>query len=164
MTKATPQNLYQITGNVADMNTVLIERSELRTLQARIAYLESQLYAIGAGGVGQSIQPLVQPDTVAQQEPVAWKWRYKDGELSSVAFDTREQCESNSMALMVRQSPSTPRPSSLCSKSRWRGLSTSGVELACGIFTLKSVSRWCATKWLTQCGHPSAPPYPSANR
>ena len=25
--EATPQNLYQITGNVADMNTVLIERA-----------------------------------------------------------------------------------------------------------------------------------------
>ena len=40
--EATPQNLYQITGNVADINTVLIERSELRTLQARIDELEAQ--------------------------------------------------------------------------------------------------------------------------
>lgn len=80
--EAAPQNLYQITGNVADMNTVLIERSELRTMQARISKLEAQLYAA--------------PQHTAQQRPVAWKWRYKDGELSSVAFDTREQCERNS--------------------------------------------------------------------
>ena len=36
---------------------------QIQQLQARIANLEAQLYAIGAGGVGQSIQPLVQPDT-----------------------------------------------------------------------------------------------------
>lgn len=40
----------------------------LRELQARIADLEAQLYAIGAGGVGASIQPPVQPDTA----PAAW--------------------------------------------------------------------------------------------
>lgn len=41
----------------------------LRQQHTRIADLEAQLYAIGAGGVGQSIQP----DTAAQQEPVAWR-------------------------------------------------------------------------------------------
>ena len=95
--KATPQNLYQITGNVADINTVLIARSELRRLQAEndgvqalvavhqrtlerclelkaeCAELEAMLDAVGAGGVGQSIQPLVQADTAAHQEPVAWR-------------------------------------------------------------------------------------------
>lgn len=57
--EATPQNLYQITGNVADMNTVLIERSELRRLQAENAELEAMLDAVGAGGVGESIKPSV---------------------------------------------------------------------------------------------------------
>ena len=102
--EATPQNLYQITGNVADMNTVLIERAELRRLQAEndgvhaliavhqrtlerclelkaeCAELEAMLDAVGAGGVGQSIQPPVQADTAApaqppaaHQEPVAWR-------------------------------------------------------------------------------------------
>lgn len=76
-----PKNLYEITGNVADVNTVLIERSELRrlheenqtlrekngllkyalteheTLQAENAELEAMLDAVGAGGVGQSIRP-----------------------------------------------------------------------------------------------------------
>lgn len=90
--EATPQNLYQITGNVADMNTVLIERAELRRLQAEndgvqaliavhqrmlerclelkaeCAELEAMLDAVGAGGVGASIQPPVQPDTA----PAAW--------------------------------------------------------------------------------------------
>lgn len=47
----------------------------LRELQARIAELEAQLYAIGAGGVGQSIQPPVQPDTA----PAAWAIFSKDG-------------------------------------------------------------------------------------
>ena len=46
---------------------------QIQQLQARIADLEAPLYAIGASGVGQSIQPLVQPDTAAQQEPVAWR-------------------------------------------------------------------------------------------
>ena len=41
---------------------------ELRAQQARIAELEAQLYAIGAGGVGASIQPQAQPDTA----PAAW--------------------------------------------------------------------------------------------
>ena len=68
---------------------------ELRTMQAHIADLEAQLHAIGAISVKQSIRPQAQPPA-PQQEPVAWKWRYKDGELSSAAFDTREQCESNS--------------------------------------------------------------------
>ena len=39
--EATPQNLYQITGNVTDMNTVLIERVELRRLQAECAELRT---------------------------------------------------------------------------------------------------------------------------
>lgn len=40
----------------------------LRELQARIADLEAQLYAVGAGGVSASIQPQAQPDTA----PAAW--------------------------------------------------------------------------------------------
>ena len=47
----------------------------LRELQARIADLEAQLYAIGAGGVGASIQPQAQPDTA----PAAWAIFSKDG-------------------------------------------------------------------------------------
>ena len=49
--------------------------SELRRQHARIADLEAQLYAIGAGGVGQSTQPPVQPDTA----PAAWAIFSKDG-------------------------------------------------------------------------------------
>ena len=52
----------------------------LRELQALILDLEAQLCAIGAGGVGASIQPPVQADTAApaqppaaHQEPVAWR-------------------------------------------------------------------------------------------
>lgn len=91
--EATPQNLYQITGNVADVNTVLIERAELHRLQAendglralasggidlferystfkaKCEELEAMLDAVGAGGVGQSIRPAVQADTA--QEPGA---------------------------------------------------------------------------------------------
>lgn len=47
----------------------------LRELQARIADLEAQLYAIGAGGVGASIQPQAQPDTA----PAAWAILSDDG-------------------------------------------------------------------------------------
>ena len=47
----------------------------LRHQHARIAELEAQLYAVGAGGVGQSIQPLVQPDT----SPAAWAIFTKNG-------------------------------------------------------------------------------------
>ena len=85
-----PQNLYQITGNVADVNTVLIERAELHRLQAendglralasggidlferystfkaKCEELEAMLDAVGAGGVGQSIRPSVQADTAPQ--------------------------------------------------------------------------------------------------
>lgn len=61
---------------------------ELRTMQARIADLESQLYAIGAGGVGQSIQPPVQPDTAAQQEPVAWMYEW-NGRMHITTADQR---------------------------------------------------------------------------
>ena len=39
---------------------------QITQLHARIADLEAQLYAIGAGGVGQSIKPQVQPDTAPQ--------------------------------------------------------------------------------------------------
>lgn len=45
--EATPQNLYQITGNVADVNTVLIERAELHRLQAE----NSGLLALASGGI-----------------------------------------------------------------------------------------------------------------
>ncbi|MFW9596176.1 MAG: hypothetical protein ACMV1D_11870 [Macromonas sp.] len=47
----------------------------LRHQHARIADLEAQLYAIGAGGVGASIQPPVQPDTA----PAAWAICSDDG-------------------------------------------------------------------------------------
>ena len=47
----------------------------LRELQGRIFELEAQLYAIGAGGVGASIQPQAQPDTA----PAAWAIFTKDG-------------------------------------------------------------------------------------
>lgn len=97
--EATPQNLYQITGNVADMNTVLIERAELHRLQAendglrilasggmelferystfkaKCAELEAMLDAVGAGGVGQSIKPQIQADT----SPAAWAIYSDDG-------------------------------------------------------------------------------------
>ncbi len=83
--EATPQNLYQITGNVADVNTVLIERAELHRLQAennglrilasggidlferystfkaKCAELEAMLDAVGAGGVGR-LMPEPQQD------------------------------------------------------------------------------------------------------
>lgn len=49
---------------------------QITQLHARIADLEAQLYAIGAGGVGQSIRPPVQADTAAQQEPVAWMYEW----------------------------------------------------------------------------------------
>ena len=70
-----PQNLYQITSNVADMNTVLIERAELHRLQAENAELEAMLDAVGAGGVGQSIKPQIQADT----SPAAWAIYSDDG-------------------------------------------------------------------------------------
>lgn len=117
--EATPQNLYQITGNVADVNTVLIERAELHRLQAennglrilasggmelferystfkaKCEELEAMLDAVGAGGVGQSIKPAVQADTA--QEPVAWRVRpfdYGIGYEGVDALTTRkEQCE-----------------------------------------------------------------------
>jgi hypothetical protein len=53
----------------------------LRSQHARIADLEAQLYAVGAGGVGQSIKPHMQPDTAQAPEvriqtsaPSAWDW------------------------------------------------------------------------------------------
>ena len=92
---------------------------ELRTMQALIAKLEAQLYAISTVEVGQSIQPPVQADTAApaqlpaaHQEPVAWKWRYKDGELSVASFDTRAQCERNSEGVAGEAVPlyTAPQP------------------------------------------------------
>lgn len=47
----------------------------LRSQHARIADLEAQLYAIGAGGVGQSIKPQIQADT----SPAAWAIYSDDG-------------------------------------------------------------------------------------
>lgn len=64
-------------------------------LLKRIEDLEAQLYAVGAGGVGQSIKPPVQADTA--QEPVAWRVRpfdYGIGYEGVDALTTRkEQCE-----------------------------------------------------------------------
>lgn len=62
------RSLDHISSNAQDT-------SKLAALSARIADLEAQLYAIGAGGVGQSIQPQVQPDTAA----VAWAIFSDDG-------------------------------------------------------------------------------------
>lgn len=47
----------------------------LRELQGRIAELEAKLYAVGAGGVGQSIKSKVQDDTA----PAAWAIYSDDG-------------------------------------------------------------------------------------
>ena len=57
-------------------------------MQARIDELEARLYAIGAGGVGQSIQPQAQPDTAAHQEPVAWMYEW-DGRTHITTADQR---------------------------------------------------------------------------
>ena len=46
------KTLYQITGNAADINTILINRGEFRYLRARVAELEAQLESVGVGGVG----------------------------------------------------------------------------------------------------------------
>ena len=70
----------------------------LRELQGRIFELEAQLYAIGAGGVGTSIQPPVQPDTAApaqppaaHQEPVAWiEHEWSGTGLRHLHFEKRE--------------------------------------------------------------------------
>ena len=49
----------------------------IKTLQARVADLEAQLYAVGAGGVGkleqpQSVTNCHQSQPQGEQEPVAW--------------------------------------------------------------------------------------------
>lgn len=104
-TEATPQNLYQITGNVADINTVLIGRSELRRLhtendgvqalvaahqrtlercldlKAACAELEAMLDAVGAGG-GQSIQPPENLRCKSTQKRLATLWGYVKQDLA----------------------------------------------------------------------------------
>ena len=104
--EATPQNLYQITGNVADINTVLIERSELRRLQAEndgvqaliavhqrtlerclelkaeCAELEAMLDAVGAGGVGQSIKPPENLRCKSTQKRPTMLWGYVKQDLA----------------------------------------------------------------------------------
>lgn len=62
------RSLDHISSNAQDT-------SKLAALSARIADLEAQLYAIGAGGVGQSIRPAVQADT----SPAAWAIYSDDG-------------------------------------------------------------------------------------
>ena len=61
---------------------------ELRTMQALIAKLEAQLHTISTGGVGESFQPPVQPDTAAQQEPVAWMYEW-NGRMHITTADQR---------------------------------------------------------------------------
>ena len=93
-----PKNLYEITGNVAHVNTVLIERAELHRLQAEnagvqaliavhqrtlercldlkaeCAELEAMLDAVGAGGVGESIRSAAQPEVrIRTSVPDGWK-------------------------------------------------------------------------------------------
>lgn len=78
-------NTYLSTGgNIAPVRSEADElideaASELRRQHARIAELEAMLDAIGAGGVGQSIKPPVQPDTaqipdvrIRTSAPAAW--------------------------------------------------------------------------------------------
>ena len=59
-----------------DMNGLVWKADfHLRELQRRIFELEARIYAIGSGGVRQSIQPLVQADTA----PAAWAIFSDDG-------------------------------------------------------------------------------------
>ena len=73
---------------------------QITQLQARIADLEAQLYAIGAGGVGQSIQPQVQPDTT----PAAWAIFTKSGFCRMWAQD-RALIERTAAELGVKAEP-----------------------------------------------------------
>ena len=94
----------------------------LRELQGRIAELEAQLYAIGAGGVGQSIKPQVQADTpqptAADQEPAATvqtingvtigylKTRLPDGtKLYTAPQPTRQPLTEDQLRDALRQCP-----------------------------------------------------------
>ncbi len=69
----------------------------LRSQHARIADLEAQLYAVGAGGVGQSIKPQIQADTAQEPEvrirtsvPTGWKLVPMEptAAMLDAAFDT----------------------------------------------------------------------------
>lgn len=82
--------------DLASMNGLAWKAAfHLRELQRRVFELEAHLYAVGAGGVGQSIKPQIQAD--AAQEPVAWRVRpfnYGIGHEGVDALTTRkEQCE-----------------------------------------------------------------------
>ena len=70
---------------------------QITKLQARIAELEAQLYAIGAGGVGQSIKPQIQTDTAQEpgtripaSVPTGWKLVPMEptAAMLDAAFDT----------------------------------------------------------------------------
>ena len=72
----------------------------LRHQHARIAELEAQLYAVGAGGVGQSIHPQVQPDT----SPAAWAIFTKGGFCRMLSQD-RALIERTAAELGVKAEP-----------------------------------------------------------
>ena len=71
---------------------------QITQLQARIADLEAQLYAIGAGGVGQSVKP--QPDPT----PVAWAIFTRGGFCRMWSQD-RKMIERTAAELGVKAEP-----------------------------------------------------------
>ena len=82
---------------------------ELRTMQARIADLEAQLHAIGAISVKQSIRPQAQPDTAAQQAPVAGaRCKIIDNCKSCQHSAGRQSCMLANRAFEGRERPPTP--------------------------------------------------------
>lgn len=73
---------------------------QIQQLHARIADLEAQLYAVGAGGVGESIKPPVQPDTA----PAAWAIFTKGGFCRMWSQD-RKMIERTAAELGVKAEP-----------------------------------------------------------
>ena len=97
---------------------------QIQQLQARIADLEAQLYAISTVEVGQSIPPPVQPDTAAQQEPVAWMYEW-NGRTHITTADQRPIEHAHSHFNKSNPLYTTPQPTeNLNCKSTQKRLAT----------------------------------------
>lgn len=76
-------------------NTITLPRSVVeQALEALFMYkpmVAGVTFQHGLDAMTSLRAALDQPQ--GEQEPVSWKWRYEDGELSDISFESRAECE-----------------------------------------------------------------------
>lgn len=103
------------------MSDITLPRSVVEQLLAALPWSSSENIEIKS--ILRAALAAPQPPAV-EQEPVAWKWRYEDGELSEISFESRSECERRFRGYEGESAPLYTHPQNLSCKSNQARLAT----------------------------------------